>query len=255
MFIDTHTHLYLEEFDTDREAMLQRAFEAGVTHLFLPNIDEQSVAPMEQMRAQHPDRCFPMMGLHPCSVKADYEEVLERLKQQLDTRKYYAIGETGIDLYWDRTFIAEQKLAFRAQISWAKNYDLPLVIHARDSFPEILEILDELNDTTLRGIFHCFTGTAQQAQHILNYGGFKLGIGGVLTYKNAGLDKTLASVSPEALLLETDSPYLAPVPYRGKRNESAYVKRVAERLAEVYSCSLEEIAAITTRNARALFGI
>lgn len=198
---------------------------------------------------------FRMMGLHPCSVKADYQQELEHVEKMLSAHQVVAIGEIGIDLYWDKTFLKEQQAAFRYQIRLAKANNLPFVIHCRDAFDEIFEILDEENDENMRGIFHCFTGNLEQAQKIINYGGFKLGIGGVVTFKNAGLDKVVEQISLEHLVLETDAPYLAPVPYRGKRNESAYLIEIATKIASLKQVSLEEVASITTKNSIEVFGV
>lgn len=253
MLIDTHTHQYSKEFDKDRAESIQRCLDNGIKKLYLPNVDSESIARMLEMEQQFPGVCFAMMGLHPCSVQAGYKEELAIVKEWLDKRKFVAIGEIGIDLYWDKTFLKEQQDAFSQQIRWAMEYKLPIVIHARDSFNEIFEVMDSF-DQLPAGIFHCFTGNLEQAEKVISYGGFRMGIGGVLTYKNSGLDKVLEQVGLEHLVLETDSPYLAPVPHRGKRNESAYVKIVAERLAEIKKVPYEEVAAITTRNAQELFG-
>lgn len=253
MLIDTHTHLYSEQFAEDREAMIQRAIEAGVEKFFLPNIDAASVQGMKELAVKYPLRCYPMMGLHPCSVNEKVEEELALVKKELDEAHYHAVGEIGIDLYWDKSFQAQQEMAFRQQIAWAKEKNLPIVIHCREAFDEILSILDEVNDDRLSGIFHCFTGTIEQAKHILNYGDFKLGIGGVVTFKNSGLDQVVAQLQLEDLVLETDAPYLAPAPYRGKRNESAYLVKVAEKLADIYQISLTEVAEVTTKNALQIF--
>ena len=255
IFTDTHTHLYLKQFDEDRAEVMKNAQNANVERIFLPNVDEDTIGPMNQMASDYPGICFPMMGLHPCSVEQNFKEVLGRMRTQLDTGNYVAVGEIGIDLYWDKSTLGIQVEAFKEQISWAKELNLPIVIHARDSFDEIFEVVDEMNDDSLRGIFHCFTGNQQQANHILGYGGFLLGIGGVVTFKNGGLDKTLASVDLKHLVLETDAPYLSPVPFRGKRNESAYIPYVAGKLSEIYSTSVEEIAKITTENSKLMFGV
>ncbi|MEQ8910496.1 MAG: TatD family hydrolase [Vicingaceae bacterium] len=253
MLIDTHTHLYSEQFSEDREAMIQRAIEAGVEKFFLPNIDSSSVKGMKELAVKYPLRCYPMMGLHPCSVNDKVEEELALVKKELDEANYLAVGEIGIDLYWDKSFQAQQEMAFRQQIEWAKEKNLPIVIHCREAFDEILNIVDEVNDDRLSGIFHCFTGSLEQAQHILNYGDFKLGIGGVVTFKNAGLDKVVGQLKLEDLVLETDSPYLAPAPFRGKRNESAYVEKVAEKIADIYGISAPEVAEVTTKSALEIF--
>lgn len=253
--IDTHTHLYSEQFDEDRGEMVQRALDAGVKKLFLPNIDSSSLQGMKELVEKYPAHCYPMIGLHPASVAENFEEELDLVAKEVKSGDYIAIGEIGMDLYWDKTFQKEQETAFRTQIKLAKENQLPIVIHCREAFDEVLQILDEENDQYLSGIFHCFTGNIEQAKHILSYGNFKLGIGGILTYKNAGLDKVLSQMNLEDLVLETDSPYLPPVPYRGKRNESAYMVKVAEKLAEIFGRNLKEIADITTSNALQIFSI
>lgn len=252
-FVDTHTHLFSPSFDEDRTEIVQRAIKAGVETMLLPNIDVESIEPMYNLCAQFPQNCFPMMGLHPGSVDEKWEENLEIIRTNLFERKNCAVGEIGMDLYWDKTFVNEQAEAFRRQVNWAKELNLPIVIHAREAFDEIFAIVDELNDERLTGVFHCFTGTLEQAKKIQNYGGFKLGIGGVLTYKKAGLDDILKDVDMSELILETDSPYLPPTPHRGKRNESAYVLHVAEKLADVKGITLADVAQITTKNANELF--
>lgn len=248
-FIDTHTHLYSDQFKDDRDEAIKNAIEEGVAKFFLPNIDASSIEGMKELEKKYPGKCYAMMGLHPCSVGANYEKELAVVEQELAQRNFVAIGEIGIDLYWDKTFIKEQEDAFRRQIQWAKKYNLPIVIHCREAFDEILSILDDENDEQLSGIFHCFTGTVEQGQHILNYGNFKLGIGGVVTFKNAGLDKVVEQFSINDLVLETDAPYLAPAPFRGKRNESKYLPRVAEKLAEIFRLPLAKVAEITSNNA------
>ena len=252
-FVDTHTHLFSPAFDEDRTEIVQRAIKAGVETMLLPNIDVESIEPLYNLCAQFPQNCFPMMGLHPGSVDEKWEENLEVIRTNLFERKNCAVGEIGMDLYWDKTFVNEQAEAFRRQVNWAKELNLPIVIHAREAFDEIFAIVDELNDERLTGVFHCFTGTLEQAKKIQNYGGFKLGIGGVLTYKKAGLDEILKDVDLSELILETDSPYLPPTPHRGKRNESAYLLHIAEKLADVKGISLAEVAQITTKNANELF--
>ncbi|MGC6531554.1 MAG: TatD family hydrolase [Flavobacteriales bacterium] len=254
-WIDTHAHLYLPQFDEDRDAVLDDAASKGVHRIYLPNIDLESIGPMHAMCDAWPAQCFPMMGLHPCSVQEGYEQVLGEMRAWFNKRAYAAVGEIGIDLYWDKSTLAIQQEAFRIQIGWAKELGLPIVIHARESFDEIFEIVDELNDERLTGIFHCFTGTREQAEHIIDYGGFKLGIGGVLTFKKSGLDATLTDVPLEHMVLETDAPYLAPTPFRGKRNETPYVLQVAERLAQVQDVPLEEVARVTSAGARELFAL
>lgn len=251
--IDTHTHLYSESFDEDRTAVIERAIEEGVQKMLLPNIDLDSIEPMYTLCEQFPRNCFPMMGLHPGYINEKWEENLAIVKQHLFERENIAVGEIGMDLYWDKTFKNEQAQAFRIQIEWAKELNLPIVIHARDAFDEIFEIVDDLNDSTLSGVFHCFTGNLEQAKRIENYGGFKIGIGGVLTYKKSGLDEVVKDIPLDLLVLETDSPYLPPTPFRGKRNESAYINYVAEKLADIKEMSVEELANITTQNAENLF--
>ena len=253
--IDTHTHLYLDAFNDDREAMIRRALEAGVKQLLLPNIDLESVAGMHALCDAYPTVCFPMMGLHPCDVKDGFEEVLGDMRKKFSERNYVAVGEIGIDLYWDKTTLPIQTQAFEMQIQWAKELELPIVIHARDSFNEIFEVMDRLHDESLRGVFHCFTGNAEQAQKILDYGNFLMGIGGVLTYEKSGLATVVKDIPLEKLVLETDSPFLTPKPYRGKRNESAYVKFVAEKVAEVKQTDLAAIAVQTSENARRMFNL
>lgn len=251
--IDTHTHLYSESFDEDRTAMIERAIQEGVQKMLLPNIDVDSIEPMYTLCEQFPRNCFPMMGLHPGYINEKWEENLAIVKQHLFERENIAVGEIGMDLYWDKTFKNEQAQAFRIQIEWAKELNLPIVIHARDAFDEIFEIVDDLNDSTLSGVFHCFTGNLEQAKRIENYGGFKIGIGGVLTYKKSGLDEVVKDIPLDLLVLETDSPYLPPTPFRGKRNESAYINYVAEKLADIKGMSVDELANITTQNAENLF--
>ncbi|MCF8332686.1 MAG: TatD family hydrolase [Bacteroidales bacterium] len=252
---DTHTHLYLEAFDEDRDEVMQRAKEHEVKKMILPNIDTSSIEALHALCDKYPDNCFPMMGLHPSSVGEDYKNELTTIYNQFLERKYYAVGEIGIDLYWDKTYEEQQKEAFRTQIGWAIEKKLPIVIHARNSFDEIFEILDQENHADLRGVFHCFTGDAKQAEKALSYGGFWLGLGGVLTFKNSQLDEVIKNIPMENLLLETDSPYLAPAPYRGKRNESAYVRHIAEKLATTKGLSIEKVGRITTENAEELFKI
>ncbi len=251
---DSHAHLYLEAFDDDRSETLERALAAGVERILLPNIDKDSILPMMALSAAFPEHCFPMIGLHPTSVGPDYRVHLDAVDEWLNKERFFAIGEMGIDLYWDRTYLQEQQEAFRHQVRLALAHDLPVVIHSRDSFDEIFGLLDELKPDGLRGVFHCFTGNAEQAARITGMG-LMLGIGGVLTYKNSGLPKALEAISLECMLLETDAPFLAPVPHRGKRNESAYLPEIARKLAEVRGVSVEEVAAVTTENAKRLFNI
>ncbi|WP_224487699.1 TatD family hydrolase [Robertkochia flava] len=251
---DTHTHLYSEAFDEDRDAVMQKAIESGVGRFFIPAIDASYIPSMLNLKASYPERVFLMAGLHPTHVKENYAEELEQAREMLETHKVYGIGETGIDLYWDKTFLKEQQEAFRTQIRWAKELQLPVIIHCRDAFQEVFEVLESEKDDRLFGIFHCFTGTAEDAQRAIDCN-LKLGIGGVVTFKNGKIDKFLADFPLEHMVLETDSPYLAPVPYRGKRNESSYLLHVADKMAEVYGISVEEVAAVTTENSKKIFGI
>ena len=253
MFIDTHTHLFVEQFNEDREEVVQRAMDAGVEVMLLPNIDLESIPQMNELAAKYPNNCFPMMGLHPGSVDQNWKQTLQTIEKELFENTYIAVGEIGIDLYWSREFEEAQKEVFRQQVLWAKELGKPIVIHAREAFDEIFEIIDELNDESLTGIFHCFTGTLEQANHVINYGGFKMGLGGVLTYKKSGLDKVIENVDLKHLVLETDSPYLPPTPYRGKRNESSYLLHIAEKLADVQSITLKQVAEVTTQNAKEIF--
>lgn len=252
-FIDTHTHLFTKQFDEDRREVVERALESGVTKLLLPNIDLESIDAMHALSSEFPTNCFPMMGLHPCSVNENWESDLAVIKSHLDKGGYCAVGEIGIDLYWDKSTVDFQKKAFAQQIEWAKELGLPIVIHVREAFDETFEVVEQLNDDSLTGVFHCFTGTVEQANRIINYGGFKLGLGGVLTFKNSGLDKVISEIDMKHLILETDSPYLAPTPHRGKRNESDYITLVASKLAEIKNISIEEVAEITSENALGLF--
>jgi len=254
IFTDTHTHLYSEEFAADRDAMMQRAFDAGVTRLFVPSIDSSYTQQMYDIQTQYPDNVFLMMGLHPTYVKENYLEELAHVEAQLAARKFYAVGEIGIDLYWDKTLLTQQQEAFKRQIQLAKQYSLPINIHCRDAFNEVFEVLEDEKGDGLYGIFHCFTGDFDQAQRAIGYG-MKLGIGGVATFKNGKIDQFLNDISLSNIVLETDSPYLAPVPHRGKRNESAYTALVAQKLAEIYNLPVAEIAAATTANSKAVYGI
>lgn len=255
MFTDTHAHLYAKEFEGDRDEMIQRSIDAGVKKMYLPNIDHTSIEGMLDLEKRFEGHCFPMMGLHPCYVKENYKEELKTVKEWLDKRPFCAIGEIGIDLYWDKTFIEEQKEAFRLQINWAKELKKPIVIHARNSMDEIMEIVEEENDENLRGIFHCFSGDANHAKRVLELGGFYLGIGGAVTFKNSGklLRSILEEVGMEHLVLETDAPYLTPAPFRGKRNESSYIPIIATRLAELKGLTIGEVATITTNNSEKVF--
>ncbi|MCB0661755.1 MAG: TatD family hydrolase [Saprospiraceae bacterium] len=252
MLIDTHAHLYASEFDDDRKEVLEKALEKGVKKILLPNIDSHSIEGMMQMEVDFPNICYPMMGLHPCSVKENYREELSLMRRWIDKRDFIAIGEIGIDLYWDKTFVKEQEEAFLEQTRWALEKGWPIVIHSRESIDMILDLLEPLKSPALRGVFHCFSGNSEQAKRIMDLG-FYMGLGGVLTFKNSGLDKVVRELPLSSLILETDAPYLAPTPFRGKRNESAYVALVAEKLAEVKEISIDEIERITTENAKNLF--
>ena len=256
---DTHTHLYAAEFDADRDALIAEAMDKGVSRFFLPNIDETSVAAMSALEAKYPGHCHALMGLHPCSVGANWEKDLAAVEARFTQRTFAGVGEIGMDLYWDKTYVKEQEEALRRQLRLARRHDLPVVLHSRDSFEEIYRILLDENQRAdaaqprLRGIFHCFTGTRDQAERAVGLG-FFLGIGGVVTFKNAGLDKTVAGIGLQHLVLETDAPYLAPAPHRGKRNIPSYLVLVAEKLAAVFSVPAEEVAAVTTENSRIIFG-
>jgi TatD DNase family protein len=251
---DSHTHLYLEQFDHDRSKVVENAIAKGVQYMLLPNIDRDSIPGMLALADAYPENCIPMMGLHPTSVKADYRLHLDEVEKWLSRRAFCAVGETGIDLYWDKTFRAGQEIAFREQIRLAAKYDLPVVIHSRNSFQEIIAILGDEKHDAMRGVFHCFSGNIDEAEKAISLG-FMLGIGGVLTYKNSGLGEVIKKVSLNHLLLETDAPFLAPAPHRGKRNESAFLPEIARKLAEVKNVSVEEITEITTRNAKRMFAL
>jgi TatD DNase family protein len=251
-YTDTHAHIYLDDFDVDREDMLNRAYEQGVKKIYMPNIDHTSIDRMLELEEQSKGSCFSMMGLHPCSVKKDFEKELYIVEDWLAKRKFKAIGEMGTDLYWDKTFWNEQLEAFRIQVDWAKKYSLPIVIHCRESLDQTIELVEQHSDGKLTGVFHCFTGTVEQAERIIK-AGFYLGIGGVSTFKKGGMDVVIPDVDINHIVLETDSPYLAPVPHRGKRNEPAYIPLVAARIAELKKVSLEEVQKITTQNAAKLF--
>jgi TatD DNase family protein len=252
VFIDTHTHLYSHAFDSDREEMIRRALDSGVKYLLLPNVDAASIASMIELEESWPGNCFAMMGLHPCSVGEDNEEALKSVNEWLHKRKFIAVGEIGIDLYWEKKWLSQQIEAFEVQCQWAAEYELPVVIHARDSIDILIDLVAKQSPASRKGVFHCFTGTEEQAVKIVELG-YYLGIGGVVTYKSSDLRQVLKSVPVDRILLETDSPYLAPVPYRGKRNESAYLINIARQVAEVYGVNLDEIASLTTRNAVDLF--
>ena len=253
-FTDTHTHLYVEQFDDDRDLVVKNALDQGVNRLFVPAIDATYFPAMFDLEKKYPEHVFLMAGLHPTHVKENYKEELEKVLNFLNKHHFYGIGEIGIDLYWDKTFIKEQQEAFKTQISWAKERDLPIVIHCRDAFDEIFEVLDEVKDDKLYGIFHCFTGNLEQAKQAISYN-MKLGIGGVVTFKNGKIDKFMDEIPLKNIVLETDAPYLAPTPFRGKRNESSYLPGIAEKLAEIYQVSIEDIAGITTQNSKEVFGV
>lgn len=251
-FVDTHTHLYLQQFDNDRDQVVRAALDRQVNMMLLPNIDRFSAGSLHLMCSQYPGICLPMMGLHPTSVKGDYAEHLEAIEKWMANQHYVAVGEIGLDFYWDRTFEQEQEEAFRRQILMALDHNLPVVIHSRNSADRIIEILKEEWDDRLAGVFHCFGGSLAQARQITGMG-FYLGIGGVLTFQKSGLEQVIREISLDYMLLETDAPFLAPVPYRGKRNESAFLPLIAARLADVKGITVEEVAGVTTVNARKLF--
>ncbi|MDX2001159.1 MAG: TatD family hydrolase [Chitinophagales bacterium] len=255
-FVDTHTHIYSEQFEEDRDAMLNRAFELGVNQLFMPNVDSASIKGMMDLAQRYPQQCYPMMGLHPCSVKEHWETELATVRQWLfGGTRFYAVGEIGLDYYWDKTFITQQQQAFRQQIDWAAELALPIVIHSRDSLQDTISIVGEMHGSHLKGIFHCFTGSMQEAEAILRLDNFYLGIGGVVTFKKSGLDEIVRQIPLERLVLETDAPYLAPTPHRGKRNEPAYIRLVAEKIAEVKGTDIGTLAKVTEENSKRVFGI
>lgn len=251
---DTHAHIYSEEFQNDSSEMMQRAIDSGVKRIFVPSIDASFTKKMYEMEAQYPENIFLMIGLHPCYVKENYLEELQHVENELENHKFYAIGEIGIDLYWDKTTLDIQKIAFKRQIQLAKKHKLPINIHCREAFNEVFEILESEKSADLFGIFHCFTGNLEQAKQTIDLN-MKLGIGGVVSFKNGKIDQFLNQIDIKNIVVETDSPYLAPNPYRGKRNESSYIVNVVEKLAAIYQLSVEEIANITTANSKAVFGI
>lgn len=253
-FIDTHCHLFAEEFDADRNEVVNRAISKGIDLLLLPNIDPESIAALKALHKDFPNNCLGMMGLHPCSVTADYEQKLKTIQKELAENTYIAIGEIGLDYYWDTTFKEEQIKTFRTQLQWAKELQLPVAIHTRNSFEDAITIVEEELDENLKGVFHCFGGSEKDAERIMACG-FFMGIGGVVTFKNSNLKEVIKKVPLTSLLLETDAPYLAPVPYRGKRNESSYIIEIANKLAEIKEVTVSEIAAKTTENAKKLFRI
>jgi len=250
--VDTHCHLYVANFHSDRKAVIDRALAAGVTKMFLPAIDSSELETLLALERAYPQHCIAMMGLHPCSVKENYQQELRLVQEQLQARRFAAVGEIGLDFYWDMSFMDQQYEAFRQQVDWANELKLPVVIHSRNSLDETIGVIAGRREGSVPGIFHCFSGTIDQAKRIIDLG-FYLGIGGVLTYKNSGLAEVAKDLPLESMVLETDAPYLTPVPFRGKRNESSYIKYVAEKLAEVKGISVEEVAEVTTRNAQNIF--
>ncbi len=251
--VDTHSHIYVPEFDIDRSLMLERAEKEGVSKILLPAIDSATHKQMLRVENGNPGKCFSMMGVHPCSIKEDYQAELKIARDYLDQRKFIAVGEIGLDFYWDRAFTDQQYLAFHEQIGWALHFDIPIVIHSRNSTDECIKVVAEHQKGKLRGVFHCFSGNLLQAQQVIDLD-FYLGIGGVLTFKNSGLDVVMKSINLENIVLETDAPYLAPVPFRGKRNEPSYLKYVVEKLSTIKNISMDDVASITTANAEKLFG-
>jgi TatD DNase family protein len=251
--IDTHSHIYAEEFDADIDETIQRAKDAGVQYIILPNVDSESHTRMLKLEEKYADYCFAAIGLHPTSVNANYQSELKLIKSELERRKFIAIGEIGIDLFWDKTFFSEQIFCFQQQLDWALEYNLPVIIHIRDSFNETMQALEPYKNRGLRGVFHSFTGTKEQATQMLNFNGFMLGINGIITFKNSGLSEVIQQLDIKNILLETDSPYLTPTPFRGKRNESAYLKYICSKIAETKGMSTDTIQKITTKNANELF--
>jgi TatD DNase family protein len=255
-FIDTHTHLFASEFKDDIDIVVKNAINSGVSKMLLPNIDSSTTNNMLQLCNKYPQHCFPMIGLHPCSVKKDnIDKEILHVEEMLNKNKFIAIGEIGLDLYWDKSTLSYQKVAFESQIKLAKKYQLPIVIHVRDSFNEAIEIVEKLNNENLSGVFHCFTGNIQEAERIINLQNFYLGIGGVVTFKNGGINKIINQISLDNIILETDSPYLTPTPFRGKRNESKYLVNIAQKMSEIYEIDINEIANKTSSNAINLFKI
>ncbi len=253
--IDTHSHIYSEEFDADIAEAIERAKNAGVTKIILPNIDSESLPLMLSLEANYPTFCFAAIGLHPTSVNENYQQELNLVKSELERRKYIAVGEIGIDLYWDKTFLPEQIVAFQQQIEWALEYNLPIIIHIRNSFRETMDAMQPYKDKGLKGVFHSFTGSLDEAEEMLEFGGFLLGINGIVTFKNSGLAEIVSKIDIQNIILETDSPYLTPTPYRGKRNESAYLALICKKAAEIYGLSTDEVSEITTQNSLKLFKI
>jgi TatD DNase family protein len=253
--IDSHSHIYAEEFDADIAEAIQRAKDAGIKHIILPNVDSESLPRMLALETNYPNYCSAAIGLHPTSVKSDYQQELKLLKSELERRSYIAVGEIGIDLYWDKTLLKEQIICFKQQIEWALEYNLPIIIHTRNSFRETMNALQPYKNKGLKGVFHSFTGSLAEAEEMLELGGFLLGINGIVTFKNSGLAETVSKIDIQNIILETDSPYLTPTPYRGKRNESAYLAIICKKVAEIYNISAEEVSKITIQNSLKLFKI
>ena len=253
MFIDTHAHLYLDKFNEDIDQIMINARSSGVSKIYLPNIDSSTTKALLELSNAYPNECIPMMGLHPCSVKENYKEELDHVREMLDSQSFVAVGEIGLDYYWDKSFIEIQKEAYIKQIEWAKELGKPIVIHSRDSLDDTIAIAEKMQDGNLTGIFLCFNGTTEQMLRIKEFG-FYIGLGGVITFKNAKLDEMIASTPMEMIVLETDAPYLSPVPYRGKRNESSYIPFIAEKVAEIKNMTIQEVAQQTTQNANKIFG-
>lgn len=254
MFVDTHSHIYSSEFSLDRDEVIARALSVGIDRIVLPNIDSSSLKPMLDLSDTNPGLFFPLIGLHPTSIKEDFKKELQIMEYWLGKRKFYGIGEIGIDLYWDKSFLEEQIEAFRIQIGWAKKAQLPIVIHVRDSFTEVFEVLREEYISELKGVFHSFTGNIDQAKEVTDLG-FKIGVNGIVTFKKSGMDEVMKQIDLKHLVIETDSPWLAPAPHRGRRNECSYLTNIADRLAVLHNTSIKEIARITTLNAQELFGL
>jgi TatD DNase family protein len=251
-FIDTHAHLYLKEFDEDRDLMIERSLLSGVKKIILPNIDWESLSAVENLSLRFPNVCYPTIGLHPCDAKLNYHEILHQMEIKLNTNKYYAIGETGTDAYWDTTYMDQQIESFTIQINWSKEHQLPIIIHSRETMDQNIELIQKHQDGNLKGVFHCFSGTTEQARKIIE-AGFLLGIGGVLTHKKSELKNVLKEIGAGSLVLETDAPFLTPAPYRSKRNESSYIPLIAQALSESLELDLKEISSITTQNANKIF--
>ncbi len=252
MLIDTHAHIYSNEFNHDLELVIRRAHDEGIKKILIPNVDKETIPQVINLKNKFPQTCYPMIGIHPTSINENYQQELNAVNEYLQKHKFIAIGEIGIDLYWDKTFIEEQKKAFAQQIQWAKQYNLPIAIHCRNAFNETMEVLLDNNNKDVKGVFHSFSGNIEQAQKVISLG-FKIGVSGVVTFKNSGQDKVIAQIPLEHLLLETDAPYLTPAPFRGKRNESAYISIIAKKIAELKNITFEEVAEITTKNTLELF--